>query len=264
MPIPSASRRVPAFAVLALCLFSFSGCGDDDDDNPVHPGGGTPSTQLTGTFVGENEGGLMSLAIPLAQADLAPPLGAGPTRVHSVTASAVLSPDVGGVVNLTGVYDEEADSLYLSGQGYTLDGHYDSAGPVPAIVGDYTGPNGAGLFGCAVGGSGTVHVYCGTFVNESQTSTGRLNLVTIGDHVRGLVAFEGEIVAFEGTSTATSTVRTIAVNQELVAGRVLIASGTIDLNTGEAGGNWRIEVIGVVDFGTWDASTCLPGGAGPN
>jgi hypothetical protein len=248
-----------------LCCLALTGCGDDDDgdQNPVNPGTGDP-TLFTGTFVGATEGGLMTMYIELPQAELAPSL-AGRTAEPGAPAFGVLSPDVGGTINLSGTYNQETDSLRLSGSGYTVMGHYDPAGPVPGIIGPYTGPGGAGFFGCAVGGSNAVQVYCGMYTDLLATKSDRWNLAIIGGAVRGLAYYGVDVLNFEGTATGTGNTRTIAIQQDLGGGAVLIADGTLNTTTGDVGGDWRIEIGSTVDdSGTWDASTCLPGGTGPN
>lgn len=243
-------------ATLALLSLVAFGCSDDDDDNPMDPGPGTQSTQLTGTFAGANDGGKMTVTIPLAPAALAPRLG-GPALTHDVAVTGTLLPDAGGTVGLTGIYNEETDSLYVTGGGYVMGGEYDPAGPIPGIAGVYLGPSGAGGFGLAVGGSGTVTVYCGTYVNDDLTASGRLNMVVVGNAVAGAAIVQGEVRGFEGAITGTAPNQTISVNQDIGDGAFLIAEGDLNATTGEiTNGTWRIEVETVIsDFGTWQGST---------
>jgi hypothetical protein len=244
-------------ATLALLSFVAFGCSDDDDDdNPMDPGPGTQSTQLTGTFVGSNDGGTMTVTIPLASAALAPST-TDPALAHDVAVTGTLSPDAGGTIGLTGIYNEENDSLYVTGGGYVMGGEYDPAGPIPGIAGVYLGPSGAGGFGLAVGGSGTVTVYCGTYVNDDLSASGRLNVVVVGNLVSGAAVVEGEVVGFEGTITGTAPDQTISVNQDVGEGAILIAEGDFNATAGTiTNGTWRIEVETVItDFGTWSGST---------
>lgn len=267
-PRAVAPRILPVWiGLLMLCCLALSGCGDDEDDdgNPVNPGGntGTDPTLFTGAFVGATEGGLMTMWIELPRAELAPG-PAGKTAEPGAPAFAILSPDIGGTINLSGTYYEKTDSLRLFGPGYMMTGHYDPAGPVPGIIGSYIRTGGSGLFGCAVGESNTVQVYCGTYQDQATTYSARWNVAIIGGNLRGLAVIDGEVVGFEGTATGTGTTRTIAIHQDL-GGAVLIADGTLNTTTGDIGGNWRIEVGSTVDdSGTWEGSTCLPGGTGPN
>jgi hypothetical protein len=252
-------RALFTFVALGLVtLVALQGCSDDDDDNPMDPG--AQSTQLTGTFVGSGDGGTMTVTIPLASTALAPRLG-GSALSHDVAVTGVLSPDAGGTINLTGTYSEETDTLYVTGGGYVMGGEYEPAGSIPGIVGVYLGPSGAGAFGLAVGGSSTVTVYCGTYVNDDLSATGRLNTIVVGSEVAGAAVVEGEPVGFEGAITGTAPDQTISVNQDIGNGAVLIAEGDLNATTGEiTNGTWRIEVDTVItDFGTWSGSTaCAP------
>jgi hypothetical protein len=264
-PRAVAPRILPVWiGLLILSCVALTGCGDDDDDgNPVNPGT-SDATLFTGTFVGATEGGLMTMYIELPQAELAPGL-AGKTAPPGAPAFAILSPDIGGTVNLSGTYDETTDSLRLIGPGYIMSGHYDPAGPMPGIAGTYINPAGAGSLGCAVGGTNTVRVTCGMYTDLLATKSGRWNLAIVGGAVHGLAYYGGQVLDFEGTAAGTGNTRTIAIHQELGGGAVLIADGTLNTTTGDVGGDWRIEIDSAVDdSGTWEGSTCLPGGTGPN
>lgn len=112
-----ASRMLPAFA---LSLLLIAGCGKDEPANPVNPGngGGSTSTQLTGSFLNSSETGL--LTVDIETTNLAPSFQTV-VRDTAVTATAVASTETGTAVVLSGTYKPGSDSLELSGQGWTAD-----------------------------------------------------------------------------------------------------------------------------------------------
>ncbi|HET9253391.1 MAG TPA: hypothetical protein VFP58_14850 [Candidatus Eisenbacteria bacterium] len=250
------SRRSMFALVLALCAIGFTGCSDEDDDNPVDPG--SSSTELTGAFANANEGGQMSITIPLPTGNLAPARLAGSALAHDVSVTGTLYPDTGDTIGLTGIYNEEANSLVLSGGGYTLSGAYDAANTPPGVAGTYSGPNGTGIFGCAVGGSSSVLVLCGSLTDLGVTYTERWHLVVAGNAAAGVAIMEdGEIIPFEGTVGGVSPGRTLSVNHDLGDGRSLIASGTVYTNAEISNGTWELDEGTIADpMGFWSAHDC--------
>jgi hypothetical protein len=258
MRFSSVSRTLlPWMTFALLSILAFPGCGDDDDDNPVNPG---PSTQLTGTFANPNEGGMMTITIQ--SASLAPARRAGSAASHASTATAVLTPEIGAPVHLTGTYSDESDTLYLSGGGlsYNMRGVYDAT--ASTILGSYAGPQGNGYFACVVGGTGAVDVYCGTFEDDEDISHGRWNLVISGTQLQGIGALYGGLFyRFSGTATGTGATRVIAVEDEIGVGNTLTADGTLDTGTSLAQGTWTVSSNGVpYNTGPWSAAPCETGG----
>lgn len=249
--------RLPTLAaILALSLIAFAGCSDEDDDNPMDPGSG--STEFTGTYASTGDGGQVSITIPLATGSLAPARLARPALAHDVAATGTLYSDVGDTIGLTGIYNEEANALVLSGGGYTLSGTYDAGSSPAGIAGTYTGPNGTGIFGAAVGGSGSVLVLCGTLSDLGVTYTERWNLIVSGSAAAGLAVMEdGEIVSFQGFVAGVSPGRSLSVNHDLGEGRSLIASGTVYDNAEISNGFWELNEGTIADpNGTWSAQDC--------
>ncbi len=254
-----------AFQVLAavglVSLLTPSGCGKDDANHPLTPTVGTPSTQLTGTFLSGSEAGHLSLSISIASASLAPPLRAPalaaalPETV--VTAFGVLSPDGGGVVTLTGTYDTTTDSLQLTGQNYTFLGKYFPSAVPPVTRGQYTGPMGPGSFSCVLGSTSEIKVFCGEFQSSGSPTAGRWNIVIAGSSLVGLEAPNGDTgtVGFTGTVTGTGINRTLAFG-----GSGLTGNGTWNTATDHVAGTWTTSG----DNGTWSGDPCLPGGTGPD
>ena len=259
--MPSARLLRQVLVPILIVSSALAGCSDDDEDNPVNP---TPSTQLTGPFAGAGDGGLMTLTIPLVAADLAPVRPAGAVVAHDVEALATLSLDSGGgPVNLSGTYNEESDSLNLTGQGYTVVGQYGPAEPF--IAGSFTGPLGNGLFSCAIGGRGAIAVYCGEHVNSAQTSTGRWHIAISGTTAFGFAVIDSETIYYEGTVTGTGGVRSIVVRQDLGNGVELLVDGTLNTANDDVWGEWVLETNDMLDdHGTWDGALCLSGLTGPN
>ena len=214
------------------------------------------NTHLTGTFISASEGGYMTLTIQsgfLAQVKPAASMGQ-----HAIQATGTLHLDAGGMIQVAGYYNPETDTLAVAGSGYTLVGAYDESG-VDAIVGQYIGPTDAGFFGCAVGSSSAVRVYCGEFQNEGLTVGGRWNLIVVGTNVVGIaISTDNDQFPFEGTVSGTGTTRTITLSANDGAGGTLTATGTLDTATFTiSDGTWTTEINSVpVDSGTWGGALC--------
>ena len=249
--------------IVVLTLVVLPGCDDDDEDNPLQPG--SPNTQFTGMFTGPGDGGLMTLSVPLAAADLSAARPAAGSATHSVDAVATLSLDSGGPVNLFGTYTEENDSLYLGGQGYTVTGVYDASEPVPGITGEFAGPLGAGFFDVSIGGSNSIGVLCGEHTQD-QITYERMQLGVGMSDIFGFIVIHGETIHFEGTATPLGGgYYTVSATQDLGNGTELFLYGTLNL-TAHAFGQWSIQANGVPlePFGDWYVNTCMTGTTGPN
>lgn len=237
----------------AMSLVAITGCSDDDDDDgPVNPPGGQ-STAFSGMFAGTVDGGTMTVSIPLASGLLAPRFNRAAAVVN---ATGTLSPTAGGTITLTGTYDESSNTIALGGSNYTFAGTYDPAAAIPGITGTYDGPTDIGGFAAAVGGSGTVTIYCGTWLNASKES-GILNLMVVGTNVSGVAVVNGTPYSFQGTVAGTSPNQTVSISQEIDTGVVLTADADLNSASGViANGTWAIAVEEVpTDSGTWQGST---------
>jgi len=103
-------------------LLAFIGCSNDDDKNPVNPGGGgTQTTSFSGMFAGGAGSG--TLGITINSTSLARGIHGAAAAV--VSASGTIRLIGGGSVTLTGSYDTVLDTLYLAGGGYIIRGTYD-------------------------------------------------------------------------------------------------------------------------------------------
>jgi hypothetical protein len=222
------ARPVCGFALIAL--LALAGCGDDDD-NPVNPGGGSTSTSFTGMAMsGTNSG---KLTVSVGSTSLAAQWGnRTPAVVINATGVLVIN---GSTVNLTGTYDNAADSLTLSGGGYTFVGTYETVGvPRPSLVGTWTGPGGAtGEFVCPVGSAATVKVYLGQFYSTtSPPNSGVFSMVVIDTLLAGFAHPDGAEggVFFEGTVAASGGVRPVTIDYD-GDGYTLLAPGFIEADS---------------------------------
>lgn len=243
--------------VAVLGLVTWVGCSDDEE-NPMNPGGGGPtSTSFTGMFIGGGDGGRMSLTI--ATTTLAPALRSGLLRSAIVTATGSLDPNGGAVIPLTGTYDTDTDSVYATGGGYSIAGAYDSTGTEIAMLGGYTGPNGDGFFAC-LGASTSITTLCGSFDNQSMTETGLWNIFIYGDDVAGAAVPDGAstVLGFEGTVVGTGNPRTINLSGS--DGAVdLTGTGSWNTTTNVVTGTWDTVDSGTlmpIDNGTWGGTPC--------
>ena len=246
------------------------GCSDDDNNN----GGGTPTptTTMVGAFVGGGDGG--KITVTVSSTMLAPGLpttklkfGAGGSRLlrpalagaADVGASGSLDLSGGPVIGLTGNYSQEADTLHLSGGGYTFSALYDSSSSGESMVGGYSGPNGPGFFGIVKGEGGKViQVFCGAFENAGVTVTGRWNMIINGDDVGGAAFANGDTdgAGFEGAVTGTGNPRTITFSGGN-SSFSLTGTGSWNTTTNSITGTWETsDGISTLDSGTWQGTPC--------
>jgi len=244
--------------VVALGMLAWAGCSDDD--NPAAPGGTpTPPTSLSGGYISGTANG--SLSVTISSATLAPSLRGRRASAAVVTATGTIKPIGGSTISLTGNYNTDTDSLGLSGSGYVFTGQTDTTGIVDAILGQWTGSGGPGVFGCADGtASYPVSAYCSSYENDTASDNGKLAFLAIGDEFSGIVfPADGDPPrTFEGTLTGTGTVRSIN-GQGQEGDLQLNVAGTLDTSTYTVGGTWSIyDVVNdiVVDFGTWTGALC--------
>ena len=266
----ASSHRFGSFIRIALVttVGLIAGCGGDDD-GPTGPsgggGGGGMTTTFTGVLANGTENG--SLIVTINTTNLAAPVPQAAARqdrgqrsaLATITASGTWKPIGGSQVTFTGSYDDQTDSLALSNStaGYYLAGVYDSSGTFDAIVGQYTGPNGIGAFGCITGITSPVG-YCGTFTSNVSSNTGNVDVLIAGGEVGG-IAFpvSGEPFAFEGTIETTGTMRDITAGNSEPDYNLTI-TGTLDTTTNTITGTWTYEdlTIPATDTGPWSASPC--------
>lgn len=254
----AAAAAVALAAALALAILAVPGCGRHREATapPLNPPPPTPQTQMTGVFVGGAENGLLDLTIDvgaLASAFLARDGGASPET--TVTALGVMSPDGGGVVNLTGAYDTATDSLHLSGQGYALAGEFLPNGVPFRLQGRFTSPSGRGQFVALIGArNSVVHAFCATYEDSAATMWGTLNVAVTGTALAGFEVVDGDtaVVALFGTANGSGTTRALAFT-----GSGFVGNGSWNVLTGHIAGVWASPR----GTGVWSGDPCLPGTA---
>ena len=261
----SAFRRYELVLVLVLALgvWISGGCSDDDDDdNPVNPAPTT--TTFTGVMANGTENG--SITMTVNSTNLAAPFD-GRLAARSgnllapsldISATGTFRPIGGASVPLTGNYNDQGDTLNLSGGGYTLRGAYDTTGTYNAILGQYDGPNGPGFFGSVTGITSSM-IFCGTFDSDVTPTNGNWDILITGSEVAGL-AFptDAEPFGFEGTIETTGTQRDITAGDSDPGVYTLTITGTLDTTTNTVSGTWTYEdlVTPSTDSGTWSGTPC--------
>jgi hypothetical protein len=279
-------HRALVAAVAAASALAFAGCSDDDE--PVGPTyNPTPATQFTGVFAGGADGGQMSVTImstslaaarPGAVGRLAPPrlvapglVAPGPADSHSVSTSvqalATLSPTGGGVANLTGTYDTAADTLNLSGSGYSMRGVRTGSTGSSELLGSVIGPNGTAGMRCGEGSTG-IKTYCATYSSNSTALTGRFNFYISGTEITGVAVAAGANAGawIGGTATGTGATRSITFTGFFQGPNEFSGTGVLAVATGDVAGLWTLydDLGNPIDSGSWSGVECLQGTAGPN
>lgn len=245
-----AGRAIHAVLTVLVASVVLAGCGKEPKPTGPTPVPPPSQIQLTGVFVGPAENGLLDLTIDAAS--LAPPSPADTT----VTATGVMSLDGGGVVNVTGTYDTAADSLHVSGQGYTLAGRYIEGGAPARLQGSYSGPSGGGAFGALPGARpSAIHVFCATYENSEATLWGTLDFAASATSIVGFEVPDGgtAVMSFQGTVAGIGNPKAIAF-----AGSSFTGNGSWNLLTGHVEGVWASPL----GSGVWSGDPCIPGTTG--
>ncbi|HEU5311482.1 MAG TPA: hypothetical protein VFV24_08525 [Candidatus Eisenbacteria bacterium] len=248
----------------ALTVLVVAGCSDDDDDDDNNPA--PTQTQMHGGFAGGTAGGATetgTLDVTVNSGTLAArfPNEASATLVKPasaavVAASAVMDPEgAGSTVLLSGTYNTDSDSLFLSGSGYTLQGARTNVGAGQSIEGLYTGPNGTGAFYALAPAGEPIQSYCGDYMSGTQADSGFVALSVRGSSVTGLSISTvdlGDILRWNGTMTGSGTVRDVTIVDPLNPGGAPLAQGTWDTSLDTMNGTYGFGG----DTGTWDAVIC--------
>ena len=250
-------RLIPsAWLLLALAPVILAGCGDDNG-SPTGPGPGATSTTMTGVMINAAENG--RLTVTIATTTLTPPPGALAARAVAVDASATFRPIGGSVVNLSGTYDADSDTLLLSGGGYTIVAEVEEGDP-PSTVGQYDGPNGPGFFGAVATGSTSTPVYCGTYQSNTTSENGNLSFLVSGDVFAGITfsAVTSWFRPFEGSVSGTGTTRTVIGGNVEDGVDSLYISGSFNTVSGVSSGTWTLVDLTdqSAESGTWSAVEC--------
>jgi hypothetical protein len=248
----------------ALTVLLVAGCSDDDDDDD---GPAPTQTVLHGGFAGGTAGGATetgTLDVTVNSGTLAArfPNAASatslvkPASAAVVNATGVLDPEgPGATISLSGTYNTDTDSLFLSGGSYTLHGKRGNVGAGQSIEGLYTGPNGTGAFYALAPAGEPIQSYCGDYTSGAQTDSGFVALSVRGSSVTGLSISRldfGDILRWNGTVTGTGTVRDLTIVDPLNPGGAPLAEGTWDTSLDTMTGTYGFGG----DTGTWDAVVC--------
>jgi hypothetical protein len=215
-------------ALVAALAIGLSGCGKD---NPTQPPG---SSRFRGAFTGAATTGCLSITV-----DTATPAPQGGNRAVKTAVTATGSIRFyGSRVDVTGTYDETADTVTLSGGGWTVSGNLAAYG----MEGTMSGPQTA-VFSLYQYGADTVRVFTGTF-DSSTAEDGNFNFAIRGTGVRGhAVDSTGTVVVLSGTFAPSDSSITIThpgnpAGPPFATGRLHpdeSVSGTYDDQSGDSG-----------------------------
>ena len=246
----------------ALGLFVLAGCSDDEEDDNNNPP--ATSTSMGGSFAGVN-GEYGTLAVTIQSGTLA-----GTLRNQMASTSGLVRPSgtvvvaatgtldlegIGGQVALSGTYDTDSDSLFLSGGGYTLEGMRTNTSAGQVIEGTYTGPTTSGAFSLLAGAGVPLQAYCGTYTSGAQADSGFFNLTVRGSSLAGFALSSldpGDIVRLYGDATGTGNSRDLTIQDPTDPGGAPLATGTWDTTTDTMSGTYGFGG----DTGSWDATLC--------
>jgi hypothetical protein len=245
-------------AIAITAVIAMIGCSDDK--NPAKPGGGGGPT--TSGFTGFMANGALSgkIVVTVNSTALAGRLPGSRAGAHDITASATFTFD-GATMMISGTYDDEADTLNLAGSGYTFHGMLEAGGDTPAIVGEFDGPSGGGLF-AVVTNALAPDVYCGNWRNAAMDDSGTFNVVANDTLFAGfaVAAVNPEPFDFLGTISGTGTTRTMNGTGGEPGQTELTITGTLNTMTSMASGTWDFTVsdpmYGTDDNGTWEMELC--------
>lgn len=236
-----------ALTIVAILAAVGPGCAKKHIVTGPTPPSASTETSMTGVFVGANENGLLDLTIEIA------PLTTSADTV--VAASGVMSPDGGGVINLTGSFATATDSLYLHGQGFSLAGLYLENGAPTRLAGTYSGPAGSGSFTAFTGARPSVQSFCATYENNAATRFGTFDLVIAGSVLAGFEVEDGDtvVVGVLGQVTGSGTSLQLAF-----AGNPFVGTGTWQPVAGHVAGTYTAGA----QSGVWSGDRCVPGTTG--
>jgi len=232
-------RVIPTLAVLAGTLILAGACSDSGDGGN-NPGGGS-TTQFLGIMSTDDglESGEISITLQTASPDVEAPTAV--TAYASVTASGTHKL-AGTSVSMTGTYDDQTQSVTLTGGGYTVAGFFDG---VDRLEGGFSGPGNSGIFVTTRKGNATV-AYCGTFTGDDD---GTFSFV---------INNQNEVLGTAYTTSGSAPIPLDGVksgsNITIYAPgstSIVLASGAISGNS--ASGTWDDHQGST---GTWSGSVC--------
>lgn len=242
--------------LLVASIFLLPGCGGDDEP----PYKNWLPNRFLGVYADSSDGGRVDLTVLTPNGQLSPATRPPPPNAHGT-----LSPSAGGVVDVAGFYREF--SLDLSGEGYTVSGHYVSWLIPPYFAGSTIGPSGFGILRCSQVRTDTAAAYCATFQSEAALHTGRLNFVLAENVLHGAAFGNGDSAGYYlvGGTTGSGPTRTIIFDGAFDLAHHFSGTGTLFTATGVVQGRWAETLSGApTDSGSWSGGECPVGSAGPN
>ena len=261
-PRPRNDIRAIVAALLVAAILAFFGCSNNDNKNPVAPGGGTPTTTLFTGFVTD---GVQSgkVIVVVNSPGLAPRLRAG--SLHQALVSATGTVKIGSATtNLTGYYGNNdltgVDSLWLDGGGWSLRGGYGADGGQSGIIGAASGPNGPGFFVTGNFDGLPISVYTGKYFNQAMTDSGTWNMATYADTVFIVAYTQGrDPILLDGELNGAAPLRGLdAFGGADDSSYDIRATGTLNTTTGAVGGTWiytaKLPIAGTSDNGDWNGA----------
>lgn len=161
-------------------------------------------------------------------------------------------------VPLLGTYNEERDSLYLEGGGYTLIGRYGSSKSF--MKGTISTPAGrSGTFRCLEGAGLS---WCGAYASASGSTLGSLIVATNGFNLIGVAVPTGapsdDAIEFDGTEYDTNVGLRIEFAGGVPGVLALTGTGTLPFPYNTMSGEWALDDVANLkdDAGTWSAVPC--------
>jgi hypothetical protein len=258
------AARIAALGAAAL-LVVLAGCSKDSDSGGPLPGisGGGGGAGDTTSFAGfmaspANIGRLDITVESVALAprpQRAPSVPTAPQSPQTVTARGTLQWP-GGDVALTGTYDFNADTLYLTGTDRVLRGRFGGSGNTGGLVGDAATPDGPASFLAAHDALAPWVPWCGSFHSDTGNDSGSFGFIRSAGYMSGTIFQEGATASmvFNGTLTGSDLSFTFNVpNRYSVSG-----TGTLNDASGNAQGAYAITTVltkyGHSSTGTWSAT----------
>lgn len=251
-------------AILIAGLIAGCSSGDNGGDGGHEP---TPATQYQQTFSGAFASSAETGAITFTVTRTTPWTSVG-RRLLGPSAQTDLSVVTGTLTfdgatsqPVTGTYDADADTIYLTSGGYEMSGRYFPAARPPHITGGVTGAH-EGYFNCVTGSDASIAIYRGDWGHPGEAAIGRFGFVTkdtllVGAMILPNPEWPYRGYAFVGTIGSGNPLRPIGA-----AGRGLLDSlavgGYADTSADTAGGWWdSIPLIDEIGDGWWHAERLL-------